>query len=198
LGQLYLRTEDYKSARRLLEHVAKKSDNEQMRQQAEAMLTQLGAFEQQQERFKEIQLQATKSHPTSPELRAMESPRETVISPEPAITRDPSSYVREALRKPADGETQVQAVLQNIECVGKDVIFVVKIGEQISKLRTNAFNDIELTTYDPTVNGELRCGIRKAQESVVICFVPQVDKRTKSDGIIKSIEFVPSTFKLKP
>jgi len=198
LGQLYLRTEDYKNARRLLEHVAKKSDNEQMRQQAEAMLTQLGAFEQQQERFKQIQLQATKSQPTAPELRPTESPRETVISPEPAITNDPSSYLREALRKPADGETQVQAVLQNIECVGKDVIFVVKIGEQISKLRTNAFNDIELTTYDPTVNGELRCGIRKAQESVVICFVPQVDKRTKSDGIIKSIEFVPSTFKLKP
>ena len=198
LGQLYLRTEDYKNARQLLEQVAKKSDNEQMRQQAQAMLTQLGAFEQQQERFKQIQLQATKSQPTSPELRSTESTPETAMSSEPAVTNDPSSYLREALRKPADGETQVQAVLQNIECAGKDVIFVVKIGEEISRLRTNALKDIELTTYDPAVNGELTCGVRKAQESVVICFIPQVDKRTKSDGIIKSIEFVPSAFKLKP
>ena len=198
LGQLYLRTDDYKSARQLLEHVAKKSDNDQMRQQAETMLSQLIAFEEQRERFKQTQLQASKNQPRSPELRSTESTRETVTSPEPAFTNDPSSYLREALRKPADGETQVQAVLQSIECDGRSITFVVKIGEQISRLRTKSFDEIEITTYDPAVGGELKCGVRKAQESVVICFMPQVDKRTKSDGTIKSIEFVPSAFKLKP
>jgi len=197
LGQLYLRTEDYKTARQLLEHVAKKSDDDQMRQQAESILAQLGAFEEQQERFKQSRLQARNSQVSSPELKPTESISDTVTSPEPAVTKDPSYYLREALRKPAEGETQVQAVLQSIECEGKNIIFVVKIGEQISRLRTNGFDQLEITTYDPAVSGEIRCGARKAQEVVVICFMPQLDKRTKSDGIIKSIEFVPSTFKLK-
>jgi FimV-like protein len=202
LGQLYLRTEDYKTARKLLENVAKKSNDDQMRQQAESMLAQLAAFEEQQERFKQSQLQASNTQLSSPELRPTRSTStstvETVMTPEPAVSKDPSSYLREVLRKPAEGETQVQAFLQSIECDGKNIVFVIKSGDQISRLKTNSFDEMEITTYDPAVNGEIKCGVRKAQESVVICFTAQVDKRTKSDGIIKSIEFVPSTFKLKP
>lgn len=197
LGQLCLRAEDYKTARQLLEHVAKKSDDDQMRQQAETMVAQMSTFEEQQERFKQSQLQAKNSGLNSPELKSTEAPRETVTSPEPAFTKDPSSYLREVLRKPAEGETQVQAVLQSIECEGKNMIFVVKDGEQIWRLRTTSVDELEITTYDPAVRGEISCGIRKAKESVVICFMPQVDKRTHIDGIIKSIEFVPSVFKLK-
>ena len=33
---------------------------------------------------------------------------------------------------------------------------------------------------------------------VVVCYVPNTDKKIKADGILKSIEFVPDDFKLKP
>ena len=196
LAQLCLRTEDYKDARKLLEHVVKKGDDAETRQHAEMLLAQIGAFEEQQERFKQSQLERQKNQLNGPELRSTESTRETVTI-EPAVNKDPSSYLREVLRKPAEGETRLQATLQNIECDGKNIVFIVKSGEQILRLVTRSFDDMEITTYNPDVKGEITCGVRKAQELVVVCFTPQVDKRLKTDGVIKSIEFVPSTFKLK-
>jgi tetratricopeptide (TPR) repeat protein len=196
LAQLCLRTDDYKNARQLFEHVARKSDDAETRQHAETFLAQLSGFEEQHERFKQSQLQRRQSQLNGPELRSTESSRDTVTSTEPASSKDPSSYLREVLRKPAEGETQVQGTLQNIECDGKNIIFIVKSGEQILRLTTRTFDDMEITTYDTQVKGEITCGVRKAQESVVVCFTSQVDKRLKTAGVIKSIEFVPSTFRL--
>ena len=65
------------------------------------------------------------------------------------------------------------------------------------RLSTKSFDDIELTTYSPDVKGEITCGPRKPENVVIICYFPTADKRVKSDGILKSIEFVPADFKLK-
>lgn len=111
---------------------------------------------------------------------------------------DQSKYLREVLRKPQQGETQQQGVLLRIDCDAKGIVFQVKVGEQLLKLRTPSFDDIELTTYDPNVNGQIKCGVRKAVEQVVVCFIPSADKKPTAQGVLKSIEFVPKDFKLKP
>jgi len=56
---------------------------------------------------------------------------------------------------------------------------------------------MEITTYNPDVKGDITCGVRKPEDSVVVCFIPKVDSRSKTDGLIKSIEFVPASFRLK-
>lgn len=198
LGQICLRTGDYKNARQLLEHVAKTSDQDTMRLPAESMLAQLTAFEQQQEQFKQSQLERKTASANTPGLRTVESTNATAPLPsiESSVAADPSSYLREVLRKPGEGETQIQVTLQKIECDGKNIIFVVKSTDKILRLRTASFEDMEITTYDPAVKGEITCGSRNAEESVIVCFLPQGDKRLKTDGVIKSIEFVPRTFKL--
>jgi hypothetical protein len=102
------------------------------------------------------------------------------------------------LRKPAAGETQLQGTLLRIECDAKGIVFVVQTDSGLLKLRTASFDDIELTTYDPKVAGEIGCGERKPANVVVVCYVPNTDKKIKADGVLKSIEFVPTDFKLKP
>jgi tetratricopeptide (TPR) repeat protein len=194
LGQLYMRSGDYKQSRQLLEQVAKAATEDGRRQSAEAMLAQLRALEEYQERVKQRRSAGTQSSvgPTESNDIVITQTVDTSGS------SDPSSYLRDVLRKPGDGEKQLQAILLRIDCDGKNIFFVLKAGERTLRLRTNSFEDMEITTYDPKVQGDITCGVRKPENSVLVCFIPQFDKRLKTDGVIKSIEFVPADFKLEP
>src|SRR6185436_8403185 len=125
------------------------------------------------------------------------------VSTGPGITKtedaptDPSSYLREVLRTPGEGETQLQATLVKIECETKGIVFVVQTPNGLLRLRTEKFEDIEITTYDPKVAGDITCSDAKLENVVVVCYLPNKDKRIKTDGVLKSIEFVPADFKLK-
>jgi hypothetical protein len=101
------------------------------------------------------------------------------------------------LRKPGAGETQLQAKLVKIECEAKGIVFVVQTASTgLLRLRTAKFDDIQITTFDPKINGEITCGPWKVPAPVVVCYVPGEDKRAKVDGLLKSVEFVPAEFKL--
>jgi hypothetical protein len=105
--------------------------------------------------------------------------------------------LREVLRVPGAGETQLQGTLVKIECEPKGMVFVVQTASGLLRLRAASFDDVEITTYDPKVAGEISCGPRKPENAVVVCYLPNTDKRVKADGVLKSIEFVPVDFKLK-
>ena len=203
LGQLYLRKDDYKQARQLLEQVTKSNVDDEVRRHAQTLLAQVTAIEEQMQRFEAAKKsRGSNARATQPQLQT--EPQTAADSLAPATSEaettptDPSSYLREALRVPAAGETQLQGTLIRIECDGKGIVFVVKVIDQLMRLRTDSFEKIELTTYDPDVKGEITCGARKPEDSVVVCFVPQTDKRVKADGLLKSIDFVPRDFHLKP
>ena len=184
LGQLYLHKEDYKMARELLEVVAKSSVEEEIRGHAEQLLKQLSTFEEAKAQVEEARRNRPKVIESEPVVTS--GPRTT--KPEDAPT-DPSSYLREVLRTPGAGETQLQAKLVKIECEPKNVVFVVQTASGLLRLHTKTFDDIEITTYDPKVAGEISCGARKPENTVVVCYL--------SNGVLKSIEFVPADFKLK-
>jgi hypothetical protein len=106
--------------------------------------------------------------------------------------------LREVLRPPAAGETQLQGRLLRIECDAKGIVFVVETPAGLLRLRTASFDEIELTTYDTNVKGEITCGERKPVNVVIVCYLPNTDRKVKADGVLKSIEFVPDDFKLRP
>jgi hypothetical protein len=124
---------------------------------------------------------------------------------------DPSSELRTVLRKPEKGETQLQATLVRIDCDAKGIVFVVKTGDRLLRLKTDKFEHVEITTYSSDVVGDITCGPRKPENQVVVCFVPTTEPpakttavrskklvpATKTDGLIRSLEFVPKEFKLK-
>jgi len=186
LGQLYLHKNEFKTACELLEQVAKSNADDQTRLHAESLVTQIRSVEEQKE---QAEARGAGGGPTSIVTVDMETSKEEQ-------PQDPSRYLREVLRNPAAGETQLQGTLVKIDCDAKGIVFVVQTPAGLLRLKTASFENIDLTTYDPKVQGEITCGARTSV--VVVCYIPNADKRLKIDGTLKSIEFVPADFKLQP
>jgi tetratricopeptide (TPR) repeat protein len=193
LAQLYLRKDDYASGRQLLDQLARSNSEPELAQRAQQLLLEVSRIEEQRERFK---AQKTARPTGSPQT--FTGTIEVTTPAEPADPQDPSSYLREVLRPPAKGETQLQATLVRVDCEAKGPVFVVQTQQGLLRLRAESFEQIEITTYSPDVKGDLGCGLRRPANVVVVCYVSAPDKRSKVDGILKSIEFVPKDFQLKP
>lgn len=191
LAQVYMRKEDFKAARGLLEQLA--NGKSETSQPAQAMLGELAAREEQMARFREAQNSAAGTAP--PRLVREGAP--TAQDPV-AVKTDPYSYLQEALRKPSPGEKQVLGVLTRIDCAPKSgITFVIKVGDQTLRLKTDRFENVQITTFTPDVAGDITCGIRKLENLVVMCYLPITGPRAKADGTAQSIEFVPKDFKLQ-
>jgi tetratricopeptide (TPR) repeat protein len=209
LAQLYARTGDYKTARQMFEQITQSNADEYLRQHSEMLLNQIRGIEER-ENIVVDQLKpsrTTTSGPPAlvnigPESSANDTGGGTGTRPAPQTAppppTDPSSYLREVLRAPAAGETHLQATLLRLECDAKGIVFVVQTESGLLRLRSANFDEVEITTYDTNVKGEITCGERKPANTVIVIYAPNTDKRIKADGIIKSIEFVPPDFKLKP
>jgi hypothetical protein len=192
LAQLYMRKEDFKTARTLFEQVLKSNADEENKKVAEQILATISTYEQSLARVEEARKSAMAGR--SQPVIVGAGPGPEIITQQQST--DPSSYLREVLRKPAAGETQVQAKLVKIECDAKGIVFVVQTETELLRLRTTKFEDIDITTFDPKVGGDITCGPWKGQAVVIVCYVPGADKRLKVDGVLKSVEFVPADFKL--
>jgi tetratricopeptide (TPR) repeat protein len=186
LAQLYFHKDQFKSARELVEEVVKSNAEEEVRRLSESLLKLIITTEEQRARY-EAAKQVTPIVVDADNRRAKEVPF------------DPSQQLREALRPAATGETRLQGALVRIECEPKGgIVFIVKTANGLLRLRTPNFNNLEIKTWDAAVSGEITCGDRKPENGVVVCYLLNTDKRVKADGVLKSIEFVPSDFKLKP
>ena len=192
LAQLYLEKGEGKLARELLEEVVKSNAEEHVRQNAASLLSQISSVEKAKQDDEGPQKELPPVIVGASKGGGTEAP--TPPPPPP----DPSSYLREVLRQPKPGETQLQGTLVKLECEPKGIVFVVQTGTGFLRLRTASFDAIELTTYDPAVKGDITCGERKPANAVVIAYIAGADKKLKIDGTLKSIEFVPADFKLKP
>lgn len=180
LAQLYLRKEDFDAAKKTVEPLAEKGADPQIRAASKNLLASISTFQEHVSRYR-----AGNNSPMIVESGA--------LVPE---VKDPAHYLREALRKPAEGETQVEGTLVRLDCDAKGITFVVKVGERLLKLHAESFEQLDITTFSSDVAGEITCGPRKPENTVVVCYVPASDAR-KVDGTIKSLEFVPGDFKLK-
>ena len=203
LAQLHARTGDYKTARELLEQLVKSNDKPEMQRPIESLLAQVKQIEENAGKYEHLKQQANRTNGGGPPTLVTVGSETTVTPttstnmPQPA-PNDPSFYLREVLRKPAGSETQLQATLLRLECDAKGIVFVVQTDSGLLRLRSASFEDVEITTYDPNVKGDITCGERKPANVVVVCYRPNTDKKVKADGILTSIEFVPPDFKLKP
>ena len=208
LAQLYARSGEYKNAAQMLEQLAKSNADESLRRHSEMLLQQIKGIQDREGTYVD---QLKRSGASSgPPVLVNVGPESTAggpgtgtgpstIKPEaPPVPVDPSSYLREVLRPAGADETQLQGTLLRLECDAKGIVFVVQTEKGLLRLKSAGFEDVEITTYDTNVKGEITCGERKPANQVVVCYVPNTDKRVKADGTLKSIEFVPPDFKLKP
>ena len=191
LAQLYMRKQDFKTAHELIDKL--KLDPE-LRDRAQGLLAQLNAVEEQITRAREIQQQQHKPADSSALHDGYDE------AGQPAIVRkvDPDEILRESLRKPSDGETQVQGALIRIDCDQKGITFTVRVNTNTIKLNIDSFRHMDFTTFTDEAHGQITCGVRRPENNVVITYVAANDSRQLYAGVVKAIEFVPSGFKLKP
>jgi tetratricopeptide (TPR) repeat protein len=192
MAELYLRKDDNRAAREILERLSANSDP-QLRQRAANFLTQLTAREEEIERFERLRRVAGENGSTGPRLAHNGGANHG----DPTAPADPSARLRDSLRKPHEGEHQIQGMLLRVECDGKGITFVVKVGDQTLRLRTESFRGIEIVSFNSDAGRQITCGPRKLEDPVVVCFTPATDAPAKIDGLVRSVEFVPKDFTLK-
>ena len=194
LAQVYMRKEEFRTARALLENLSK--GNSEVRESARTMLASLTAREDQIARFHAAQEGTDPAEGSrSPRLLRGSASEQNPVE----VKTDPYAYLQEALRKPSEGEKRVQGSLTRIDCDPKSgITFLIKVGERTLRLRTDRFENLQITTYTSDVAGDITCGVRKPENAVVMCYLPLKDLRARADGTAKSLEFIPKDFKLRP
>lgn len=188
LAQLYLRKQDFKAARLTLEPIARNGADAELRQRAKGLLDQVTAIETQMAEFNAARTQAGVDTPESNKFP--NSPSDTVAG-------DSLSYLEEALRPPLAGEKRLQAVLVRVDCDAKGIVFTLREGENLLKLHATDFKELDISTYSTDVSGEIACGPRKVESSVVVTFRAAKDAAAKVAGELVALEFVPKGFQLK-
>jgi tetratricopeptide (TPR) repeat protein len=188
LGQLYMRKQDFKTARQLLDRLTSDND-EELRRGSQKLLRQMDSIEEQLANIRAARGDGATSNSQDSSIANGETK---------AIEIDPSAVLRESLRKPTAGVTQAQGKLARVDCDAKGITFVVRISERLLKLVTDSFEHVDLITFSADAGGQLTCGQRKPENNVVVSYLPATEPRPKIDGVLKSVEFVPQDFKLKP
>lgn len=188
LAQLYMRKQDFEGAQKVVEPLAATGADPLIRANAQSLLASISSIQEARARFEASKEEGLTNRPLLSVTATGEATTEKM---------DPSSYLREALRKPAAGETQLEGVLLRIDCAARSIVFVVKVGERLIRLKTDSFENADITTFSPDIGGEITCGPRKPANTVVVCYKPASDAKAKTDGEIRSVEFVPKDFKLK-
>ncbi|HEV7858733.1 MAG TPA: tetratricopeptide repeat protein [Pyrinomonadaceae bacterium] len=188
LAQLYMRKEDFKTARATLEPMIRNNADPDLRAHAQALLDSLKSREEQVARFKALEkdnladgssnAEPSSSHPLDEKAEL-------------------NASLQRVLRKPGAGEEHLRALLLSIDCGPKDIVFNFKAGERTLNLHAPDFTHLSFISYTGEVAGEISCGARHPANHVVVTYRPARDPRTKTDGEIIAVEFVPKDFELE-
>jgi tetratricopeptide (TPR) repeat protein len=189
-AQLYMAKSDFKTARELLQKIKASNNQEELLSRAQSLLRQIASMEEHEASFRNARQRNSGDRPV---MVTTETSEYTEVGP-----IDPSSHLRDALRKPQAGETQAQGTLVRIDCDAEGVTLVIKLADRLMKLRASSFLAVDMTSFSADAGSEITCGPRKPKNNVVVSYTASPDARAKVDGVAKSLEFVPPDFKLKP
>jgi tetratricopeptide (TPR) repeat protein len=206
LAQLYMRKEDYKGARQILEPLTRESNaDQQLRANAQSMLDSITRIEEQMARFKERQSEMSADssgvvsgdgQPPRLKRRGNATDRNSPAGETPEEASTGPGHIP-MLRKVEAGEEQVLGLLVRLDCDDKGVTFIIKTGERLLKFRAVDLNNIQFTTFTQDVSGDMTCGARNPANLVVVTFRPSKAATAKFDGEPIAVEFVPKDFELK-
>ncbi len=108
------------------------------------------------------------------------------------------THIRETLRKPKAGEKQEMAFIEKSECSNRGMFFHFKTSTQILKLANPAANKLEMRAFTPDVEHlQMGCGMKAVEIPVVITYTDVPDKKSKANGELIALEFVPKSFVLQ-
>ncbi len=194
LAQIYMRKGDFKAAREVIEPIALSSaTSTELRARSQSLLDSIKSAEESMARYNSGKSSGD-GNASPPQIIVDESDEEVKTrTPEEAM----AAALQEVLPKPGDGELRVRGQLLRIDCSSKEAAFTVLADGRTLKLSARNFQGVEFTSFVPGMANEIKCGQRKPVDEVVVVYRPTKDAKTKIDGEVISVGFVPKDFKLK-
>lgn len=193
LAQLYQRQDEYQAAREILQKVVALKPEQLLLERSESLLKQIIVEE------KEYLAATNAPPPNKDEVKLPVMPEaDSENKPAPVPELDESYFLREALMKPAENERQVGGFLVRVDCDTQGIVLIVREESRLFRLRAPTLRSIERKSFSQDAGREITCGPRRPDNNVVVIYAPQGDAKAKTDGIAKSIQFVPRDFELIP
>ena len=107
--------------------------------------------------------------------------------------------INNAVRKPLEGEIREMGFLDKIECTDKGNVFYLRVGTETRKLINYSSTSLRIYLFTPDLGAtQFACGIKPVEFPAVFVYRPANDPKSKVNGDIVSLEFVPKSFVLAP
>jgi Tfp pilus assembly protein PilF len=196
LGEVYMRKEDYKSAKQWLEPLANSASATVEREHARSLLNTIETIERASAAppasEAPVESSGGKSAPDAPALRHSNEGNEGEIQPE---TQAPQGFGAVGPRRKQPGETQARAQLLSVDCSRQGVTFTFKLTDgRTLKLQTADMTKVKLISYVQEVHGDMTCGALSTPRLVRVSYLPSTGARARTDGQVTAIEFIPADF----
>ena len=204
IAEIYVRQNKFAEAAAIADKIAKTSDDQQVKTNAESILSQLKQREEinAQNDAARKQYEATVAEMNKnggqPVLLRRKSGEKPPTPEEIAKQReDDEMYsVNQALRKAATTEKQVIGHIQKIECKNSAITYTIKTDKETFFLSSNDFAGLTLTALIADVKDtEVGCGANIAPVNAVLTYQPRGDVKNTNHGELIAIEFVPNNFR---
>lgn len=105
--------------------------------------------------------------------------------------------IENSLYQPAAGEQRALGFIERMECANKQMFFYLKNESRTFKLSTVSPQTIKIRSFTPdAMQINFGCNLKQIDVPVVFVYKTIADAKTKSDGEIVSLEFVPKSFNL--
>lgn len=106
--------------------------------------------------------------------------------------------IKNALRQPLTGEKRELGFVEKAECDNKGMFFYIKTQTQTFKLAATSPQAIQLRAFTPEIEQvQFGCGLKQIDVPVVFTYKENSNPKTKSNGEIIALEFVPKNFILE-
>jgi tetratricopeptide (TPR) repeat protein len=199
LAQVYMQKEDFKAARPILENIMQ-GGNQELRPPAQRMLDFITSVEAQRARWNantqsSANTDASATGTTTPDAPRMRKREESSQQRTQGGERPPSGATLDApaaiqLRQPGAGEEQARGMLVGVDCSGRNIVLIVRVGARLLKLQSAGLEDIEFVTYSPDISGDMTCGTRKPENPVIVIYRPSKNASAKLDGEVRTVLFI--------
>ncbi|HEX8709908.1 MAG TPA: tetratricopeptide repeat protein [Pyrinomonadaceae bacterium] len=174
LAQVYLRREEFAVSRGILEPLARRGLDAQVRARAEALLLRVASQEEQSARLK-VERQAGEKEAAPP------GPLQPCDAPQPGPQLKKLRF---------EGE-QACGMLVRVECAEDGVTLFVETGDGLLRLHKESLNRIRFVTYTAEIRGQVGCGLREPANPVLVTYRPAKNASQSFDGEVVAVEFVP-------
>jgi tetratricopeptide (TPR) repeat protein len=187
LAQLYMRKRDFKTARQILEPIARagSSADTQTSAQAQSILQTITTMEEQEARSRIADDERTAQDAAgAPQLKRRGEGNDM------ADDTGSQAAFQQTLLPRREGEEQMRGQLLRIDCSAQGVTMTIKTVERTLKLHNNELANISFLSYTTDMRGRIGCGPRNPANPVIVSYRAARDSKLKTDGEVTAIAFI--------